>query len=449
MQINRPLAAFAAATVLAGFAGLTSAPAHAASPYDPQPAKTGAGWLSDQVTDGLVHNDQFKFDDVGLSIDVALGLEAAGKKPTVVNAITKAVAKNVTSYTSFGDSVFAGALAKATVLALVADKDPKSFGGVNLVALLEDRVASAAPVTGRIEDAYDPTNPKSGDYANVIGQAYAASALSQAKSPKASSAASFLIQQQCAKGYFRLSFSADKTDADQTCDGAAKAERSPDTDATAIAVLALQHVKGSAAKTAFKKAVAWLVDEQAANGSFGGGTSTETANTNSTGLAGWALAAAGMTKQAGKAAVWVRTFQVASVSPCSGSLAKQVGAIAYDLPGYEAGWKKGITKDASDQWRRASAQALPVLQWAPRADGPLTATAPAAVPAGTTFKITLGGVAPGQRVCVARSGQAFEYVPGRNALSKVTVPAQGSAGVRTYKVYAGSQRHDVTVQVTN
>ena len=189
------LAALAAATLLAG---LTSAPANAAS-YDPAPVADGAGWLSDQVTDGVVHNDQFDFDDVGLSIDVALGLDAAGKKPSVVKAITKAVAKNVGSYTAFPPSVYAGATAKAMFLALEQGKNPKSFGGVNLVAQLEDRVASAAPITGRVEDAYDPADPFGGDFANVIGQAYAAAGLSQAKSPKAASAASFLIQQQCAR----------------------------------------------------------------------------------------------------------------------------------------------------------------------------------------------------------------------------------------------------------
>ena len=46
----------------------------------PTPVKSGAAWLSDQVTDGLVHNEQYDFDDIGLSIDVALGLDAAGKK---------------------------------------------------------------------------------------------------------------------------------------------------------------------------------------------------------------------------------------------------------------------------------------------------------------------------------------------------------------------------------
>ena len=78
MGITRPLAALAAAALVAGVESpRRRAPA---SPYDPKPVKAGAGWLSDQVTDGLVHNDQYDFDDVGLSIDVALGLDAAGQE---------------------------------------------------------------------------------------------------------------------------------------------------------------------------------------------------------------------------------------------------------------------------------------------------------------------------------------------------------------------------------
>ena len=71
-------------------------------------------------------------------------------------------------------------------------------------------------------------------------------------------------QQQCDKGYFRQYFTADKTRADQSCQGAPRAERGASTDATALAVLALQDVKGSKAKAAVKKAVAWLERHPAA-----------------------------------------------------------------------------------------------------------------------------------------------------------------------------------------
>ena len=447
MRITRPVAAVVAVATAATM--LATAPAGAASPYDPKPTKAGAGWLSGQLTDGLVHNEQFDFDDIGLSIDVALGLDAAGKKPKVVKAITKAVAKNVASYTSFPPSVFAGATAKAAVLALEQGKNPHSFGGVDLVAQLEDRVATTAPIAGRIEDAYDPADPFGGDFANVIGQAYAAQSLSLVGSPKAGPATAFLLQQQCAKGFFRLGFTSDKTDADQSCGGAPKAERAPDTDATSIAVLALAQVKGAKAKAAVKKAVAWLADRQQTNGSFGGGTSTETPNANSTGLAGWALGVSGAKKAAAAAAVWIRTFQVSGVNPCVQALKGESGAIAYDLAAYEDGWVKGIKPKTSDQWRRASAQALPVLRWAPDAEGSLTATGPTGtVPVGSSFAIRLSGVAAGERACVVIGTKAYEYVPGRRPLSKLTVPASAAPGPRTYAVYVGDRRRDVTVRFT-
>ncbi len=309
MRITRPLAALAATTMITGLVGL--APANAASTYDPKPVKAGAGWLSDQVTDGLVHNDQYDFDDIGLSIDVALGLDAAGKKATVVKAITKAVGKNVASYTAFAPSVYAGPTAKAAVLALSQDKNPHAFGGVDLVTQLEARVATTAPITGRIEDAFDPTDEFGGDYANVIGQAYAAQALSLVKSAKASSATAFLLAQQCDKGYFRQYFTVDKTRTDQSCQGAPRAERGASTDATALAVLALQDVKGSPAKKAVKRAVAWLEDTQLTSGGFTDtGKATLAANTNSTGLAGWALGETGATDAAALAAAAVRAQQV-------------------------------------------------------------------------------------------------------------------------------------------
>ena len=369
MRIIRPLAGLAAAATLIVPVGLVSAPTQAASTYDPKPTQSGAAWLSDQVTDGLVHNEQYDFDDVGLSIDVALGLDAAGQQPKVVKAITKAVAKNVSFYTSFAPSIYAGATAKAAVLALSQDKDPHAFGGVDLVEQLEGRVATAAPITGRIEDAYDPTDEFGGDFANVIGQAYAAQALSLVGSAKASSATAFLLQQQCDKGYFRQYFTGDKTRADQSCQGAPRAERGASTDATALAVLALQDVKGAKAKAAVKDAVAWLEDTQLGTGAFTDtGKAKGAINTNSTGLAGWALGETGATDAAELAAAAVRAQQVVA-NPCARKVAKHVGAIAYDFDALTNGETSGITKKTSDQWRRASAQALPVLRWAPLARG--------------------------------------------------------------------------------
>ena len=73
--------------------------------------------------------------------------------------------------------------------------------------------------------------------------------------PRPTSATAFLLAQQCDKGYFRQYFTADKTRTDQSCQGAPRAERGASTDATALAVLALQDVQGSKAKAAVKRAV--------------------------------------------------------------------------------------------------------------------------------------------------------------------------------------------------
>jgi hypothetical protein len=443
----KPLVAALAAAALA--VGLGAPSAGAASKYDPKPVGSGAGWLTGELTGGLVHNAQFDFDDYGLSIDVALGLHAAGKKAKVVKQITKKVAKNVDFYTTAGPATtYAGATAKALVLAAEQGKNPRSFGGADLVSRLEGRVATAAPITGRIEDSFDPADPYGGDYANVVGQTYAAAGLSLVKSPKAASAVSFLLQQQCDQGYFRQYFTLDKTRPDQSCQGAPRKERAASTDATALAVLALHDVKGGKAKAAVKKAVAWLLETQRPEGPFSDtGKSSGAFNANSTGLAGWALGESGEVKRAARAAAWIRNLQVPATNPCAGKLASQAGAVAYDATAYPKGQKNGIKKKDSDQWRRASAQALPALRWAPKAEGDFTASGPRTAKVDAVFAIHVTGVAPGERVCVSDAGTTYEFNSGPHAIKQVAF-AVSDPGSHTFKVWAGSKSRDVVVRVT-
>jgi hypothetical protein len=60
----------AAAVLAAGALVLTTTGTAQAAPED-----TSGGWLAGQLTNGLVHNDQFDFDDYGLSIDVGIALD--------------------------------------------------------------------------------------------------------------------------------------------------------------------------------------------------------------------------------------------------------------------------------------------------------------------------------------------------------------------------------------
>lgn len=356
-HLFRLVASATAAFALA--AGTLAGPAHAG---DSPPQQVSGDWLVTQLTGGLVHNDQYAFDDYGLSIDVALSLRALGGYDATVQEIGTAIADHVNSYTTgvdWGSSdIYAGATAKALVLAQVARADATSYGGVNLVTRLNRRIATTTPLTGRLQDKTSGT-----DYANVIGQAFAVRALAKAGSPKASSALGFLLKQQCQKGFFRLNFTPSKTRANQTCDGGSATASAPDTDATAIAVISLSalHSRKPVVKSAIADAVSWLKKRQKADGSFGGGTSTEGSNANSTGLAGWALGVRGACAGAQEAADWLAALQVQTATGGT-PLVNDIGAIGYDKATYDAVVAaQEITVAQRDQWRRATAQAAPAL----------------------------------------------------------------------------------------
>jgi hypothetical protein len=356
-KLLRPVAVVAAGLISAT---MIPSPAGAAAVDD------GANWLTRQLTDNVVvgeYRDTFthpdnpiwvEYTDQGLTADVAIALDTIGGRPVKVTRIGEALAPEIDAWTGAGD--YANSVAKAAVTATITGQDPTSYGGNDLVAQLEARTADAATIAGRLEDGGGGT-----DYANTIGQAFAALALDLAGSPEADAARAFLLDQQCADGSFRLGFSA-KDAVDQSCD--ADPGSVPDTDATALSVILLSEVATDdpAVDSAITSAVSWLKATQRESGAFGGGTSTEAANANSTGLAAWALGDQGSCARAEKAADWVRTLQVRG-SVKGTPLAGEEGAIAYDKAAYRVAKDTGIKRAARDQWRRASVQAAPGLRF--------------------------------------------------------------------------------------
>ena len=347
-----------AATVAAGLLVVTVPGPASAAPDD-----LSGGWLTRQLTDGLVHNDQYGFDDYGLTADTAFALAAIGGNRAHLDDIGTALAGKVDSWTTGvdwgSDDVYAGSVAKAVVVAQVTRVGARDFGGVDLVQRLNGRVSQTAPHVGRIEDQTAGT-----DYANTIGQAFAARGLARARSGKADEAVRFLLKQQCREGYFRLNF-APKANKKQGCDAGTAADSSPDTDVTALAVLSLdalpKKARTKAVRAAVADATAWLKRAQKKNGSLGGGTVTEASNANSTGLAAWALGETGSCTKARKAARWVRALQVRG--DVSGTpLAGEKGGIAYDRAAFESAQVDGIATEERDQWRRATTQAAPGLR---------------------------------------------------------------------------------------
>ena len=131
----------------------------------------------------------------------------------------------------------------------------------------------------------------------------------------------FLLKQQCANGGFRLNFTANRNATDQTCTDDTAAQ----TDTTSIAVQQLDKIPASDAITTAKSAArTYLENQQKPDGSWGGGTGTEAANANSTGLAAIALGDGPATQSAAR---WLRNHQATYFDLCD-KLATQRGAIA-------------------------------------------------------------------------------------------------------------------------
>ncbi|WP_299051955.1 hypothetical protein [uncultured Nocardioides sp.] len=310
------------------------------------PQATAAGdWLAEQLTDGVIRNDQFATDDLGLSIDVGMALDTIGGYDEPVATVTDAVRTDQASYTTLGDDVYSGATAKALYFLQTQDADP----GV-LLQQLEDLVVDEGPSTGRIVDDADE------DYSNVIGQAYGARALHDAGSEDAAPVAEFLLEQQCDDGWFRAAFASPRA-SDETCEG--DGNSSPDNDTTAIVLLTLGPVADEldgevdGLSDALDDAAQWLVSQQDADGGLAGEEGPQ-ANANTTGLAGWALGTHGETDAAAAAAGAVEQLQAID--------GPEAGAIAYDDATSDV-LDGRVPTNQQDQVRRATAQAAPALLW--------------------------------------------------------------------------------------
>jgi LPXTG-motif cell wall-anchored protein len=323
---RRVLAAAAAALLaLLAVLAVTASPAQAAPSTTDDPAAAAAGWLARQFKDGDHLETDFNgqsFPDAGLTLDAVLGFAAAGVAGDTADAAMAWVGQpaNLETYVGNGTTdSFPGALAKLALTAQVEGIDPTAFGTgrVDLLA----RLRALLTPSGRFSDksSFVPYQ----DFSNGFSQSYAVLTLARAGAVPPT-AVTFLAGTACPGGGFRLNFGT------PTC--------TPDPDATAVAVQALA---AAGDETAAAAGIRWLVGDQRADGSFGGGESSQGPNANSTGLAGQALREAGSTAAAGRAAGYLRTLQ----SGCT-TAATQRGAIAFDGSGFVAATAPRATAQA-------------------------------------------------------------------------------------------------------
>lgn len=413
---------------------VAAAPAQA-HPAGDRAVSAGSTWLKAQLTDGILHNEEYDWDDLGLSADVAFALDAVGGQDATVTQIVDAVEPVVESWVGgyTPGRVYAGSLAKMVSVVQAADQDPTVYSGVNQVSRLESRVSSTAPVAGRLEDAGVVVgDPYDADFVNVIGQSFAARALTTATSSRALDATTFLLEQQCTDGFFRGSLTADKTSSQQGCvDGT----HSASIDTTALAIINILDTPGAStpAKSAAALAATWLAGQQAADGSFSAG-GPEGSNSNSTGLAGWALAKAGHDGAATKAATWLRGLQVADLAPCATTLTSENGAILFRPQDGTAARAAGVLDvPTRERTRRASAQALPALASVPAGVGTLDIAAPTSAVEKSTVTVSVIGLGAGEAGCVSFGSQTTP-VTGMGGVVDVTFALPAGAGTHTFRL---------------
>ena len=446
----RRAGALAIATAITSTTLIAAATPAQAHPAGDRAVSSGSTWLKAQLTDGILHNEEYEYDDLGLSADVAFALDAVGGQGPTVTQIVDAIEPDAESWVggSTPTRVYAGSLAKMVSVVQAADQDPRSYNGIDQVSRLEGLVSSSASVAGRLEDAGVVVNdPWDADYVNVIGQSFAARALRTAASSRALDATMFLLDQQCSDGFFRASLTAHQASRGQGCvDGI----DSGSIDTTALAVINILDTPGAStrAKGAAALAATWLKGQQATDGSFTAG-GAEGYNANTTGLAGWALAEAGHDGAATRAAAWLRGLQVADLAPCTTALTAENGAIlfkAQDVTSSRAALALDVP--TRERARRASAQALPALANVP-AGAATAVSAPATAVEKGTVTVTVSGLGAGEPGCVSFGAQA-RPVTGTGAPVTVTFDLPAGAATHTFRLttLAGSSTATTAASAT-
>ena len=159
---------------------------------------------------------------VGGTADAVLALVAARRGPEAVAdalAFLEGQAAEVTSV---------GQLGKVAMAAVAGGRDPRAFGGVDLVA--------------RIQASYDPATGRSGTVqgVGVVDQALAVLGLAAAGAPVPRRAARWLAEAQCPDGGWQYDAPYDPATDDRHCSSGDDDFTASDSNTTAYAVMALE-----------------------------------------------------------------------------------------------------------------------------------------------------------------------------------------------------------------
>ena len=297
-------------------------------------------WLYGELERHRITNIEFGFDDWGLTIDTYLAHVATNLRPVVNQRVIDTISDHADVYVQFDGDYFAGAVAKLLLARRVAGLGAYvRSADLNLRGQLVSMIAPS----GRVKDT------GTDDFSSTISQSLAVLALARSgRVPQP--VVDYLGSQQCTKGWFRQSL------APRNC---REAGSDPHVDSTALAAQALIAARRDGAQLTNKSVVRvrrWLRDSQRDNGSYPEVSGAQS-NSNSTGLAGQALAALGADNRAERAGAWVRGLQLTRAKADMGPARDEVGAIAPTRALLRRALDEGITAETRDVWRRSTPQA--------------------------------------------------------------------------------------------
>ena len=316
-----------------------------------------------QVTKGVVHNDQYSLDDYGLSVDVALALNGVGAEGTTVQAISDRLASHIGDYTVPGlrDGDVGRQHRQGGRAGPGRRGDPTSYGGKDLVAQLEDTVggprAGRGADPGRRRPAREECRRlRQRDRPGVRRHGPRRRGQRRGRRRDRLPARPAVLRRLVPARLRRR-----RGASDQGCDGDKSSK--PDLDATAFAVQALSADDSAQAASRVDAATPGWRSSRPRTARSGAAARPPDAEQQQHRPGRDRAGATGRHRGGGEGRrLGVRAPDRATARPPTRPTS---GAIAYDDAAQPAAEKKGITAKTSDQFRRATAQALPVLQWLP------------------------------------------------------------------------------------
>ena len=234
------------------------------------------------LIDGHYYESYPRYADFGLTIDAAFALAATGDEDPALKGIVEFLdsagqdphGNTVNTWTGIGTRYASGgSIGDEVLLAEMTGYNPRDFGGHDLIAAL------GASVCARASAGSNTNCAGAGNYA------YATSVFDQALGIVAQ-----LRAGQASEAAAPIRYLESLRNADGSFPSLIPSTHDQDVDSTAMAVMALTLVPGSAAAADVRSGIAWIASRQEGDGGFPGASGD---SVNSAGLAVQALSLAG------------------------------------------------------------------------------------------------------------------------------------------------------------